>query len=167
MGSASTSPTATPPAERDRWRTPPAWFAKLAHQYGPFDLDAAAEAHNALCPRWLGPGSPLAEDALAVHWGGLGATLPRVWCNPPYSLARQFVEKASAEARAGRARTTLLLPATTGVRWFQQCVWDAPARRFRIGVEVQFVAGRIEFLRPDGATAGTPTFASVIVTFLA
>lgn len=160
--------TSTAPlGERDCWRTPPSWFAKLSQRYGPFDLDAAAQSHNALCPLWLGEGSVIAPDALGddVRWVNGSPRLTRAFCNPPYSRARAFVGKAREQARLGIARTTLLLPATTGVRWWHECVWDGPARRFRDGVEVQFVAGRIEFLRPDGTSAGTPRFDSVIVTF--
>src|SRR4029453_5834070 len=88
--------TTTPDDEKDVWRTPASLFARAARRYGPFVLDAAAEAHNALCARWLVPGSPPAEDALTGPWGEGGA---RVWCNPPYSLAGLFVAKAEAEAR--------------------------------------------------------------------
>jgi phage N-6-adenine-methyltransferase len=154
---------------RDNWRTPPAWFAKFSQQFGPFDVDAAAEAHNALCPVWLGPGSPVAEDALAIPWAGLGRrVLSRVFLNPPYSRAYAFVEKARDEARAGHATTTLLLPATTDTRWFHHFVYDAPCWHWYPGVEVRFIQGRVGFLRPDGSTPEHgPNFGSVLVRFLA
>jgi phage N-6-adenine-methyltransferase len=169
MGKASTAPTATPASERDCWRTPRDLFARLDLEYGPFDLDAAAQPHNALCEHWLGEGSVIAADALGedVRWGNVAPQRTRAFCNPPYSLAREFVAKANEQARMGIARTTLLLPATTGVWWWQAHVWDSGRRRFRFGVEVEFLPGRVKFLRPDGAPAGVPTFGSVVVTFLA
>jgi hypothetical protein len=68
--------TTTPSEEKDLWRTPPALFAELCARYGPFALDAAADAGNRLCPAWLGPGSPLGEDALAASWRLPGDALP-------------------------------------------------------------------------------------------
>jgi len=163
--------TQTPTDEKDEWRTPPDLFARLSAIYGPFGLDVAATAHNALCRQWLGPGSRLGEDALAMHWHNphlLGGTPLRVWCNPPYSrgMVAQFVAKAAEETRLGFVQSaTLLLPATTDVAWWHTSVWDSERGRFYRGVEVEFLRPRVRFLRPDGTLAGTPTFGSVAVTF--
>lgn len=175
MAVLTATPTTTEESERDCWRTPPDLFARLDKEYGQFDIDAAATATSALCSIWLGPGSDHAEDALAGAWtwGRLtdwryldtGRVL-RVFLNPPYSRCKAFVEKAAWEAQCGHARTTLLLPATTDVQWWHRLVWDNAARRFRPGVEVEFLK-RVKFLRPDGSSAGGPTFGSVVVTFLA
>ena len=73
--------------------------------------------------------------------------------------------KAAAEAQAGRAQTTLLLPATTDVGWWHEHVWDGIAPR--PGVVVEPLSGRVRFLRPDGTSAGMPNFGSALVTFLA
>ncbi|MGN6564389.1 MAG: DNA N-6-adenine-methyltransferase, partial [Thermomicrobiales bacterium] len=116
---------------------------------------------------------PLAVDALApdTHWQvpyGIGGRPPRVWCNPPYSrgMVAQFVCKAANETRQGFVRSaTLLLPATTDVRWWHRFVWDGERGRFHRGVEVEFLTPRVRFLRPDGSVAGTPNFGSVVVTF--
>lgn len=50
--------------ERDFWRTPAAVYAALSAEYGPFDLDAAATAEDALAPLYLTP----EDDALSVSW---------------------------------------------------------------------------------------------------
>lgn len=142
----------TPPGERNRWRTPPVEYARLAARYGPYDLDAAADETNHLCPRWLGPGSPIATDALTVPWSG------RVWCNPPYDQIPAFV----AHAAASEARTTLLLPAFTDARWWHDWVWHLD--RPRPGVTVEFLR-RVRFLRPDRRPGTNPFFGSVAVVF--
>ena len=154
--------TKTPAAERNRWRTPPEVFAYLNGKHGPFTLDAAADEENHLCDIWLGPGG-WQDDALAVVWGG-GLIGRRAYCNPPYDLTREFIAKAEAEVRAGNIYSaTLLVPATTDVRWWHEYVWEGD--RPRPGVLVEFSRGRIRFLRPDGTVAGTPTHGSAFVTF--
>jgi phage N-6-adenine-methyltransferase len=174
MAVLTATPSTTVESERDCWRTPPELFARLDAIYGQFDLDVAAQEHNALCPLYIGPGARgrhplLPEDALTADWGltrrdGCG---PRVWCNPPYSQVARFVALARDHAARRRVRSvTLLLPATTDVRWWHDLVWDGAARRFRPGVEVDFLR-RVKFLRPDGSAAGGPTFGSVVVTFRA
>lgn len=168
MAVLTATPTTTEETEKDRWRTPPDLFLRLSATYGPFDVDAAAEEHNALCALWLGEGSVIADDALGegVRWVNGTPQLTRAFCNPPYSRAREFVAKANEQARLGIARTTLLLPATTDVWWWHAHVWSSEHRRFRPGVEVEFLK-RVKFLRPDGSAAGGPTFGSVVVTFFA
>lgn len=158
--------TKTPVGERDLWRTPPEVFAQLSRDYGPFQLDAAADSGNHLCDLWLGPGSPLGlEDALSCVWGALPSH--RVFCNPPYSLTGAFVRKARDEVRDRHCLSaTLLVPATTDVRWFHELVWDEKVDRCRRGAHIGFSKGRIRFLRPDGGKAGQPTHGSMFVTFM-
>jgi len=151
----------TPADSKDTWRTPPDLFRAASYRYGPFDLDAAADHDNHLCDLWLGPGSQIGEDALAVEWGSrIVDKVRRVWLNPPYSMNKQFVAKAAEEAREGRAQTTLLLPATTDVRWWHEFVEAKP------NVLVELLSPRVRFLRPDGSLAGSPNFGSALVTFL-
>ena len=153
--------TSTVPIEdRNLWSTPPDLFARL---------DAAANADNHRCPLWLGPGG-LAEDALTVPWDLArqpGDELPRVWCNPPYSrgMVPAFIQKAADEARLGRARASLLVPAWTDCPWWHELVWDPWRGRFHPGVEVEFLRGRVRFIRRDGQRGDSPTFSSMVVTF--
>lgn len=161
--------TTTPQLERDCWRTPPEVFAMLDKRYGPFNLDAAADSLNHLCDRWLGPGSSIASDALAPStrwhrfWNERDSTI--VFCNPPYSLTERFVARAKRAVEEGEClRATLLVPATTDVRWFHNHIYLAPLG-FRRGVTCDFSVGRIRFLRPDGRKAGQPTHGSMFVTF--
>lgn len=164
--------TTTPAAEKDLWRTPRETFVYANRRYGRFELDAAADSTNHLCEEWLGPGSFHGEDAFARTWqipsGPFVLSKPyptRVWCNPPYSNIGAWVDKAYREAWQGRAQTTLLLPATTDVRWWHTYVWEGLGARPNVLVE--FLSRRVKFLRPDGTPAGSPTFGSVFVTFVA
>lgn len=157
----------TPPGEKNRWRTPPERFAYANARYGPFAIDAAADATNHLLPIWYGPDSPLGashEDALAIPWNAVGDEALRIFCNPPYDNTAAWVEHAAGEAEAGRAQTTLLVPATTGVRWFQRFVWEDISERPRVIVEF---LGRISFIRPNGEPSNAPVIGSMYVTFLA
>jgi hypothetical protein len=71
--------------------TPASVFEPLRDEFA-FTLDAAANATNRKVPQFY----DLANDGLVQSWGS-----NRVWCNPPYSNIRPWVEKAWAEHRGG------------------------------------------------------------------
>lgn len=71
----------------DDRRTPRSLFDPLNEEFE-FTLDVAASAENALTDRYY----DLEVNGLAQSWGG-----ERVWCNPPYSDLRPWVEKAQRE----------------------------------------------------------------------
>lgn len=162
----------TPAAERNSWRTPDNIFAMLDRRHGPFTLDAAADLSNHKCDLWLGPHGAL-EDALTGSWAINGNTAHRVFCNPPYDQTAAFVQKAYEEVRNRHVRSvTLLVPATTDVKWFHRRVVPLMQPSLAdigkpdwVGVIVEFSEGRIRFERPDGTLAGTPTHGSLFVTF--
>lgn len=70
--------------EVDDRQVRPEDFAPWQARFG-FTIDAAASPSNALLPRYW----TRETDALAQDWWG-----ERVWCNPPYSNLRPWVEKA-------------------------------------------------------------------------
>lgn len=157
----------TDPELKDEWRTPGWLFAYLDEKYGPFTLDAAANSGNTLCPLWLGPGSEIHDDALALaRWGQPGEQR-RVFANPPYSrgMVDKFVRKAHVEAKAKRARVCLLVPSVTEVPWWHDLVWNAERGKFRVGVTVEFLKPRVRFCRPDGTVGGSGGIGSAIVHF--
>jgi len=102
-----------------------------------FDLDVAANAENAKAPYYINA----TDDGLVKPWRG------RVWCNPPYSNIRQWVDKAWAEWCEGRVEViAMLLPANrTEQAWWQLCV-----EPYRTGplLRVHFLSGRRRFDRP-------------------
>jgi phage N-6-adenine-methyltransferase len=131
-----------PQEEVDDRGTTPEMFAVLNTRFR-FTIDVAAAAHNARCERFFDRHS----DGLAQSWAG-----ERVWCNPPYSSIRPWVEKAWAETSCPLA--VLLLPANrTEQRWWQDHIEphrDRPGSVLR----VEFLPGRIRFIRPGSTSVG-------------
>jgi hypothetical protein len=91
------------------WETPPAIFAKLHADFGPFDLDLTADARRHLCPMWFGPNSPSGwTDALIAPWSRFGT---RGYSNPPYGpFVQQLLREARAHALLHGFTSVLLLP---------------------------------------------------------
>jgi phage N-6-adenine-methyltransferase len=114
-------------------------FAPL-HDRFRFTIDAAASHTNAKLPRYW----TREDDALSRNW-----TDERVWCNPPYSNIRPWVEKAEREYIRGAELIVMLLPANrTEQRWWQDTVEHH--RRNRIPYfQVEFLPGRMRFIRPN------------------
>jgi len=65
------------------YRTPPECFNMLAREFY-FGVDLAADRGSALVERYLGPGSPEAENALQWDWAGY-ARYGCAFINPPFS----------------------------------------------------------------------------------
>jgi phage N-6-adenine-methyltransferase len=138
---------------KEDWGTPQGLFEQLDHEFG-FTLDAAATLANRMCDEFLGPGSPLGEDALGpVHWETTNPDYGAVWCNPPYGRAiGLWVAKAIDEAMHGNL-VVMLLPARTDTKWFHHAVAS--------GAEVRLIKGRLTF---EGAPASAP-FPSALFIF--
>jgi site-specific DNA-methyltransferase (adenine-specific) len=84
------------------------------------------------------------------EWNG------RVFCNPPYSNIRDFLEKGRNEIEAGRAEVVVyLLPARTGTRWFHDLILHRG--------EIRFLRGRLRF----GDASNVAPFDSMVVVFRA
>lgn len=122
--------------------THPLWFAELDERLGPFTVDVAASALNAKCAKFY----DRETDGLAQSWAG-----ETVWCNPPYSEIAPWIRKAWAE-HVDATRIVMLLPSTrTEQQWWQLMV--EPFRdRPGSPLTVEFLPGRMHFLRP-GQTA--------------
>lgn len=148
----------------DNWSTPRAYYDALNVAFS-FGVDAAATKQNALCGHYYGidEGSRLTRphclgDALTAPWSQF-AHEPH-WCNPPYSLCREFVAKAAKERLLG-VLTVMLIPSRTDTRYFHDHLWDADEHTTRPGIELWFVKGRLKF---SGAKSGAP-FPSMVVVF--
>lgn len=138
---ARTHPQQGPNEKVDDRETPPEVFDEFDKRFGPFTLDAAASAHNAKCRAYY----DREDDGLARTWQS-----DIVWCNPPYSDIRPWVEKAWKEWRLRNLygdqprRIVMLLPANrTEQAWWQDLI--EPARRDG-SIEVEFIRGRMRFI---------------------
>jgi len=119
----------------DVWRTPPTLWGPLNNEFH-FVLDAACESHNQLAPHGLC--ADRGDDALLMPWHTYGGA---VWCNPPYSRIRPWMEQG---IRAGRVvPVVMLIPADTSTRWWFECV-------AHLAAEVRFLVGRVRFRGVDG-----------------
>jgi phage N-6-adenine-methyltransferase len=130
--------------EGDDRGTDPALFAALNERFG-FTLDVAASHENAKCARYY----TRDDDGLARPWGR-----ERVWCNPPYSQIRPWIQKAWNERYMMLVPelVVMLLPANrTEQSWWQELV--EPHRDRGGPLRVEFLPGRPRFVQRPGLTA--------------
>jgi phage N-6-adenine-methyltransferase len=141
----------------DDRRTPRDLFDPL-HEEFEFTLDAAASTDNALLERFY----DRETDGLTSSWYG-----ERVWCNPPYSDIRPWVEKMVS---GGAALVVMLLPANrTEQAWWQDVI--EPLRRAG-KIETRFQRGRLRFDTPSHdytaqPKGNRPPFGVVLVIYRA
>lgn len=156
-------------AARQRWGTPPWVVAGIERLTGTrVTLDVCAEAWSAKAERWYGPGSPLAEDALAIpasQWlfdfaRNLDAIpnrwrrKPAAWCNPTYSAIDPWVDRVIELAPRGLL-TWLLVPFRSERGWVRRLL-DRPAFLTVI------TGDRIDFEPPPGIEPTSPMGSVVI-----
>lgn len=101
------------------WQTPPEFFQRL-HDRFRFDLDGAGSDGNGLLPS-------VSTIERPVSWTGR-----RVFCNPPWSDIRTFVELAVHAECA-----VLLVPSRVNARWFH--------RALALGARVEYFQGKLKF----------------------
>lgn len=161
--------------EKDLWRTPLDLIQRLEATVGTFDLDAAASAGNAICPFYNGLDN--GRDSLAGSDVWLtredGRDTQRIFLNPPYSMAEEFLGAARDATEAAYAETQLidiyvLVFARTDTRWWWQHVFGRD-KNTRMSVtwparQIFWIPGRVHFIHPDPAkeSQGSPT-PSVVV----
>ena len=102
--------------------TPRDFFERLHADYQ-FTMDGAATAKNAFLPRYSSTRKPLS-------W--IGET---VFCNPPWSNIKPFVQKATASRFA-----CLLVPARVNAKWFHYAL--------DLGLKAKYFCGKLSFGGP-------------------
>lgn len=127
-------------ARHDNWLTPPDLHATL----GEFDLDPCAVPEPRPWPTACEHIAP-PRDGLLEEWGG------RVWCNPPYSQLRPWLNRM-AEHGNGIALTF----ARTDTAAFAG-VWRAAA--------IVFLYGRLYFRSVDGKEHDRASAPSVLIAY--
>jgi DNA N-6-adenine-methyltransferase (Dam) len=158
-------PAQRPGSSEQDVRTPPEFLAAVVKRLGPIAWDVAATKENAVAARFLGPGSPHAENALAASWTSLGRALvpkveaahaprgladwlpiepaPILWLNPPYGDIRPWAERASLSRDRG-LRLAMLVPASVGANWFSDFVHER-ARVLALHPKLTFVGHKAAY----------------------
>jgi site-specific DNA-methyltransferase (adenine-specific) len=122
----------------DEWQTPQDLFNQLDNEFGHFDMDVAATPNNSKCIFFCSKDMANRKDGLKSKW------MIKNWCNPPYSMQKEFVIKALEEQKMG-CLTVMLLPARTDTKLFHEYIYNKP------NIEIRFIKGRIKFISPDGS----------------
>jgi len=139
----------------DDRRTPLDLWNRLNDEFA-FTLDAAASDDNALCANYY----TVEDNGLERSWGN-----QRVWCNPPYSDCKAWVEKAwRAWAIEWAFSIVMLLPANrTEQAWWQDFIEPYRGKT----IETRFLRGRLRFDTPshsyDDPRGNRPPFGNVLV----
>ena len=162
--------------DEDDRETPPSVYDPL-HEEFKFTLDVAASHHNHKCRRYFAPDGmweygtgfdglsrtgigrwPLREDGLTGSWKG-----ERVWCNPPFSGLRLWVEKTWDELHE---LAVMLLPNNRCEQPFWQDMIEPYRDRAGSIVTTRNLRRRRPFVhRVDGApvVGKSPPFGLVVV----
>lgn len=124
------TPNCKKPADRDDWQTTSALFTWL-HSRFDFNIDAAACKESALLTQYLSK----EEDTLSIfrpnpNW--------RVFCNPPYSLVKEFTEHLWLWWYNYGVPSVILSPVRSDRIWWNHF-------RTTPGVRTEFYTGRIHF----------------------
>ena len=127
----------------DLWATPQATFDELNAEFQ-FTLDPCAIAENAKCKNYFTP----EQNGLLQDWGG-----QVVFCNPPFSQMKQWVQKCSAESAKPNTKVVMLIPARTDTSYFHDYIYHK--------AEIRFIRCRLHY---NDSKQGAP-FPSMIVIF--
>lgn len=130
-------------SSKDDWTTPIWLFDDLNKKYD-FTLDAAASDDNHLLPLYFTE----EIDGLKQTWSG-----HRVFCNPPYSLAPEFIEKAYKERYSAELSLLLVPVRSSNEEWHKYI--------FPYARSITYINGRLKF---GNSKLGAP-FPSCLILF--
>ena len=158
-------PVAVDAVPDERYTTPTTmeWVKRIAN-VDAFDLDVAACAESHHARRYY----TKEVDGLRQMWSAA-----RIFCNPPYSDLRPWLEKAWYEITHGEAEViAMLLPANrTEQPFWQQLVEplrDGHGSHHHAKLSTHFVPSRVRYGypgNPTGIGSGSPPFASVLLVW--
>ena len=129
-------------SKSDKWATPQHLFDVLNAEFN-FDLDVCATEFDAKCSHFYSP----EVDGLRQEWHGT------CFMNPPYSLVKTWIKKASYESKEHKSTVVCLVPARTDTKWMQEYCCDAD--------EIRLIKGRLHF----NESPNSAPFPSCIVIF--
>ena len=124
----------------DEWETPQWVFDQLCYAYSVRPLlDVAATEENTKCEYHFNK----QQDGLEINW------CEDIWCNPPHSKTRQFVEKAYEQWQKHNINIMMLIPLNSiGTKYSEKYIKDS--------AEWHPLYFRIKFLR-DGVESEYPS----------
>lgn len=129
------------------WATPNDLFDAVNEEFGPFQLDGAAQAENAKVADFISP----EENSFTVDWHERAKT---IWLNPPYREMEKWLEKCYRESLKG-CTIVVLTFVRTDTKWWQN--WAMKA------AEVRLIKGRVYFDR--GEKTGPATAPSCLLVY--
>lgn len=145
--------TKTDLSKKDYWQTSDLAYDDACHLCGveAFDIDVAASIGNRKCSYYLDEDA----DALSVRWFSRDEAY--AWCNPPFSLKIEFLQKAYEQRKSGTI--CMMIPFEPATKWWRDNV-DGKAA-------VVFVPdGRYSFVNPEtGLVMSGVNFPSCFVVF--
>lgn len=147
-------------SENPNWTTPQWLFDALDDEFD-FALDCAADAGNHKCPKWLGPGSAICEDALVIPWNMAVTAAPQltprpaVFVNHPYSRKQGMLHEPWLQAAATAGKhipVVAVVPFSPQTRWWRRYVFGVDFR----ATEIRRFPYRIKFAPPPGYEGDAP-----------
>jgi phage N-6-adenine-methyltransferase len=119
-----TVPKQRPGKSSQTVRTPPELLAAVVRRWGKITWDLAATKENTVAPSFYTEEQNSLDQFWAAHHGVL-------WCNPPFSNIRPWIEKANSSELQADATLLLLLPASISSEWYAEHSWKAITHALR------------------------------------
>lgn len=139
-------------AERDDYLTPPEFITELLKKYkiDKFDCDVCCTKFNIPARLYYTLDGLYSEGTqkLTDNNGLTGEWFDYNWCNPPFGICDEFVEKAAWEQKQGNT-TFMLIPARTETKYWHDYILDENGGTTRRCVEVKFLRKGLKFLHPE------------------
>jgi len=142
----------TPLEHKDNWITSDLAFKDALSLIGleRFDLDAAADIYNRKAVHYFSE----ERNSLECDWFG------NAWCNPPFSLKKEFILKAHKEVLSGNANMVcMMIPFERATKWWRESI-------AKLATIVYVPDGRYAYIHPvTKKLMDQPKFASCFVVF--
>lgn len=146
-------------ALRDDYLTPSEIYEKILNENNLtlFDCDVCCSTYNVPARfHYKKNGLYQLSDKISDENGLTGDWFKINYCNPPFSLCKNFIQKAAKEQLKGNT-TIMLIPARTETKYWADYILDENGKTNRADVEVKFLRKGICFLDPDSGEK-MPTF---------